>query len=175
MQADFEQPSKRLMTANETAQGVPDGAALARLLQVGVVIEEYAEEKSARLLADSVDDDVRDTLLESLEESTEHRDRLVELVSRVGADVDPETVEERVRDAVEASVEEPADEVEALERQLESELMAYEFYDDVLTAIDDSDFGCMDRDTVDEVTSTLSEIRDDELEDAREIEGRLTR
>ncbi len=163
------------MTSTEMEGGIPDSRALARLLQIGVVIEEYAEEKSARLLSDDVDSEAREALLDSLRESEEHRDRLVELVSLVGADVDPETVEERVKEAVESEVEEPDDEREALEQQLESELLAYRFYDNVLDAIDGSDLGCMDSATVDEVSSTLDEIRDDELEDARELERRLER
>lgn len=161
------------MSSVEAERGLPDLAAVARLLQIGVVIEEYAEEKSARLLSDEVDEEIRETLMDSLEESLEHRDQLVDLVALVGEDIDADTVESRVRDAVEAAVDEPEDEHEALQRQLESELMAYEFYDSVLDAIDGSDLDCMDSGTVDEVTSTLDEIREDELEDARELERRL--
>ncbi|MFP4633234.1 MAG: ferritin-like domain-containing protein [Halobacteriota archaeon] len=162
------------MTELEARRGIPDVEALARLLEIGVVIEEYAEEKSARLLSSEVDDaETREVLLGALDESLEHRDRLVELVALVGGDVDAETVERRVREAVESSVDEPTDEAEALRRQLESELMAYEFYDSVLDALDEAEMNCVDSREVERVTSTLREIRSDEMEDARELRERL--
>lgn len=143
---------------------------LTRLLQMGVVIEEYAEEKSARLLGESVkDDEVRAELKESLDESGEHRDILVELVREVGADIDKERVEDLVRDAVEAEIDEPSDGDEALRQQLESERLAYSFYDSLIDACKASEWA----DEYEDVVSVLADIRQDELEDAEEIEKRL--
>jgi len=143
---------------------------LGRLLQMGVVIEEYAEEKSARLLGDSVEDDeVRAELEDSLDESGEHRDTLVKLVREVGADIEEERVESLVRDAVEAEIEEPRDGDEALRQQLESERLAYSFYDSLIDACRASDWA----DEYEDVVSVLDDIRQDELEDAEKIEKKL--
>ncbi len=157
------------MTAVDSRVAVPSVEDLARLLQIGVVIEEYAEEKSARLLSESVDDEeVREMLDESLHESDEHRRELLELVRRVGADVDEEHVESLVREAVEANVDPPANPDEALRQQLGSERLAYSYYDSLIEACRASDE--IDDETLDEVVGKLKEIREDEREDAEKIE-----
>lgn len=160
------------MTALDTRVAVPSEDDLARLLQIGVVIEEYAEEKSARLLSDEVDDaKVRETLEEALDESDEHRRRLLSLVRDIGEDVDESRVEERVRDAVEAKVPSPAGSDEALRQQLQSERLAGEYYDSLIRACRASD--SIDEETLEDVVETLEEIRDDEFEDAEKIETAL--
>lgn len=157
------------MTAVDSRVAVPSEDDLARLLQIGVVIEEYAEEKSARLLAEGVnDEDVREILDESLEESDEHRRRLLELVRGVGEDVDEEHVESLVRDAVEAKIGETDDTDEALRRQLASERLAYSYYDSLIEACRASE--SIDDAVLEDVLETLEEIREDELEDAEKIE-----
>jgi len=154
------------MTAVDSRVAVPSVEDLARLLQIGVVIEEYAEEKSARLLSDAVDDDdVREMLDESLHESDEHRRELLELVRGVGADVDEEHVESLVRDAVEANVETPADPDDALRQQLGSERLAYSYYDSLIEACRASDD--IDDETLTEVIENLEEIREDEVRTPR--------
>jgi rubrerythrin len=160
------------MTAVESRVAVPSEDDLARLLQIGVVIEEYAEEKSARLLSDEVDDDgVRETLDEALDESDEHRRRLLSLVREIGGDVDEERVEERVRDAVESNVPSPDGPDEALRHQLESERLAGSYYDSLIEACRASTR--IDDETLEEVVRTLEEIRDDEHEDAEKIQTEL--
>jgi rubrerythrin len=161
------------MTAVDSRVAVPTEDDLARLLQIGVVIEEYAEEKSARLLTDSVDDgDVRETLDEALAESDEHRRRLLSLVREIGEDVDEERVESLVREAVETTVPSPADSDEALRHQLESERLAGSYYDSLIEACRAS--GSIDDETVGRVVETLEEIRDDEYEDAEKIQTELS-
>jgi len=160
------------MTALDSRVAVPSEDDLARLLQIGVVIEEYAEEKSARLLSDAVDDEsVRDMLDESLEESDEHRRRILDVVRRMGADVDEGHIESLVRDAVEANVDTPSNPDEALRQQLDSERLAYSYYDSLIEACRASE--SIDDETLAEVVETLEDIREDELEDAEKIENVL--
>ena len=158
-----------VMTVLDTRVAVPSEDDLARLLQIGVVIEEYAEEKSARLLSDAVDDEsVREMLDESLEESDEHRRRILDVVRDMGADVDEEHVESLVRDAVETNIDSPANPDEALRQQLKSERLAYSYYDSLIEACRASEN--IDDGTLAGVLDTLEEIREDEREDAEKIE-----
>lgn len=157
------------MTAVDSRVAVPSEEDLARLLQIGVVIEEYAEEKSARLLTEEIcDDEVRGMLDEALEESDEHRNRILELVRGVGEDVDEDRVESLVRDTVEAKVGGTEDSEEALRHQLNSERLAYSYYDSLIEACRASD--SIDDVVLKDVLETLEEIREDELEDAEKIE-----
>lgn len=157
------------MTAVDSRVAVPSEEDLARLLQIGVVIEEYAEEKSARLLTEEIgDDEVRGMLDEALEESDEHRNRLLGLLRGVGEDVDEDRVENLVRDTVEAKVGELNDSDEALRHQLESERLAYSYYDSLIEACRASD--SIDDAVLGDVLETLEEIREEELEDAEKIE-----
>jgi rubrerythrin len=161
------------MTAVESRVAVPSEDDLARLLQIGVVIEEYAEEKSARLLSDSVeDDDVRAMLGDALEESDEHRRRLLSLVREVGEDVDEQRIERLVREAVESEVPSPQDADDALRHQLRSERLAGSYYDSLIRACRASE--SIEDKTIETVVGTLSEIRDDEHEDAEKIETALS-
>ncbi len=160
------------MTALDSRVAVPSEDDLARLLQIGVVIEEYAEEKSARLLSDEVDDaEVRETLEEALDESDEHRRRLLSLVREMGDDIDESHVEERVREAIEATVPSPVGPDDALRHQLDSERLAGEYYDSLINACRASE--SIDEETLETVVETLEEIRDDEFEDAEKIETAL--
>lgn len=162
------------MTAVDSRVAVPSEDDLARLLQIGVVIEEYAEEKSARLLSEAVDDEgVREMLGESLEESDEHRRRILDVVRRMGAEVDEEHVESLVKDAVEANVDEPANPDEALRQQLGSERLAYSYYDSLIEACRASE--SIDDGVLAEVLDTLEDICEDEREDAEKIETVLNK
>jgi hypothetical protein len=161
------------MTAVDSRVAVPSEDDLARLLQIGVVIEEYAEEKSARLLSDEVRDEaVRETLDEALTESDEHRRRLLSLVREIGEDVDEGRIERLVREAVESNVPSPEDSDEALRHQLKSERLAGSYYDSLIEACRASTR--MDDETVGRVVETLEEIRDDEYEDAEKIQKELS-
>ena len=161
------------MTAVDSRVAVPSEDDLARLLQIGVVIEEYAEEKSARLLSDEVRDEaVRETLDEALTESDEHRLRLLSLVREIGEDVDEGRIERLVREAVESNVPSPEDSDEALRHQLKSERLAGSYYDSLIEACRASTR--MDDETVGRVVETLEEIRDDEYGDAEKIQKELS-
>ncbi|MDY6780164.1 MAG: hypothetical protein SV760_06420, partial [Halobacteria archaeon] len=124
--------------AETGSSAISDSETLTRLLQIGVVIEEYAEEKASYMLP-RVDPSTRDYLDESRSTSQSHRDRLIETVDEVSDDgIDEEHVEERVREAIESSVE-AEDEEDALREQLRSEELAYSFYDTLVEACQTSD------------------------------------
>ena len=155
-------------------QRVATDRQLARLLQIGVVLEEVVESRAAHHLAslppaerDAIDDEVRDLLDEATEESAEHRDRLEELI----ADLDAETVPyEEINALVDAHYGPPEDTDGVLYDQLCSEETAYKFYDDLITAIEASDtvFAI----ETDRLLETLREIREEErdgVEDVAEI------
>ncbi|MDY7082901.1 MAG: hypothetical protein SXQ77_10985 [Halobacteria archaeon] len=155
---------------------IPSEDILVRLLQMGVVIEEYAEEKSARILGMSADDELTSEILaDSKDESKEHRDKLVSLIEGVSdSDVDKREVERLVRDAVERTVSEPAGSDEALRQQLKSERLAYEFYDSLIEACRKSEgYIDMSPEELERVVSQIEEIRDDEREDAEKLESML--
>ena len=66
---------------------------LARLLQIGVVLEEVVEVRAARhyetLSPDERDEDIEALLEESREESAEHRQRLEALIDELDAEAVP--------------------------------------------------------------------------------------
>ncbi|MFB6171756.1 MAG: ferritin-like domain-containing protein [Haloarculaceae archaeon] len=146
---------------------------LARLLQIGVVLEEVVEARSTkhhRAMADEELDPAIVALLEhAAEESAEHRERLEELIDQLDADSVPF---EEVADLVEARYgqSKPEDFDGVLYDQLCNEETAYKFYDDLLSAIESSEvqFG-VDRETL---VETLEEIRAEEaagVEDVTEL------
>ena len=131
---------------------------LARLLQIGVVLEELAEAR-ARRHAESpeLDSELRAFLREAAQQSATHRERLDALIDRLNA----ETVSfEQIERLVEQRYE-PADEFDGvLYDQLCSEATAYKFYDDLITALAGTDAHF----TVDRgrVVDTLRAIRTEE-------------
>ncbi|XGI84637.1 hypothetical protein ACEU6E_05160 [Halorutilales archaeon Cl-col2-1] len=167
---------------------ISDEDILVRLLQMGVVIEEYAEEKSAFISGRSTQNDyIQEILLDALDESQTHRDTLIDLIDEVRTDetrMDARHVEELVRERVERSIDAETDE-QALREQLRSERLAYSFYDTLIDACEntktsegETETGVegdleMNDDKVQKVVSTLKEIREDEKEDARKIENIL--
>ncbi|ADJ15812.1 hypothetical protein [Halalkalicoccus jeotgali] len=146
---------------------------LARLLQIGIVLEEVVEARAYHhhqsLSADErteLDDDIEDLLEHAAEESADHRKRLEELI----ADLDAESV---AFEEIEALVDgqygqtKPDDFDGILYDQLHSEETAYKFYDDLIGAIEGSDaeFGVEREDLLD----TLRGIRAEEEEGVREV------
>ena len=132
---------------------------LARLLQIGMVLEEVVEARATKHheTLSGVSDDVVDLLEEAAEESAEHRRRLEELIGELEADtVDYEEIERLVAAQYEADTNTDG----VLYDQLASEETAYKFYDDLIGAIENSDvrFG-IDRDRL---LGVLREIRADE-------------
>ena len=141
---------------------------LARLLQIGMVLEEVVEARAYEhheALDDAVlDEEIVDLLEEAAEESAEHRRRLEDLVAEL--DADPVAYEE-IEELVAARYESDTDFDGVLYDQLCNEETAYKFYDDLVAAIEGSDvrFG-VDRGRL---LSTLREIREEEKEGAEEV------
>ena len=145
---------------------------LARLLQMGVVLEEVVEARASKHYESLADGDeeadprVRDLLEEASEESAEHRRRLEELIDRLDADTVPfdrieGLVAERYSEAPPGSFD------DILYDQLHGEESAYKFYDDVIAAVDNSEAAfAVDRDRL---LTTLAEIREEEAEGVREV------
>jgi rubrerythrin len=132
---------------------------LARLLQIGMVLEEVVEARAHKHheTLEDVDEDVATLLEEAAEESAEHRRRLEALADELEADtVDYEEIERLVAAQYEADTNTDG----VLYDQLASEETAYKFYDDLIGAIENSDvwFG-IDRDRL---LSVLREIRTEE-------------
>jgi len=134
---------------------------LARLLQIGVVLEEVAEARAAKHASesDALDAEVRELLESAAEESATHRDRLAALVDELDAEtVGFEEIEQLVEQQYETG--EAFDGV--LYDQLCNEETAYKFYDDLLTAIESSEAQfSVDRDRL---LGVLRDVRADEEE-----------
>ncbi|MFP8955644.1 ferritin-like domain-containing protein [Natrialbaceae archaeon A-CW3] len=152
-------------------QQVSSDHQLARLLQIGVVLEEVVESRAAHHLEslpdderEAVDQEVRELLAEATEESAEHRERLEALID----DLDAETVAyEEINALVDARYGPPEDTDGVLYDQLCNEETAYKFYDDLIEAIEASDTEfSVDRERV---LETLYAIREEELEGAQDV------
>ena len=151
-------------------QRVTDDHQLARLLQIGVVLEEVVESRAHHHL-DSFDAGERDPAVEALlreaaEESAQHRDRLEALVAALDAETVPY---EEINALVEAKYAQtaPEDFDDLLYDQLCNEETAYKFYDDLIEAIEASDTEfSIDRERVLDV---LASIREEEAEGVEEV------
>lgn len=146
---------------------------LARLLQIGIVLEEVVEARaynhhqslSAQERAE-LEDGIEELLAHAAEESADHRMRLESLI----ADLDAESV---AFEEIEALVDsqygqtKPEDFDGILYDQLHSEETAYKFYDDLIEAIDGSnaEFGIERK----RLLETLRAIRAEEEEGVREV------
>ncbi|WP_318570411.1 ferritin-like domain-containing protein [Salinigranum marinum] len=136
---------------------------LARLLQIGIVLEEVVEARAQHHAGtlDETDSEIERLLADAAAESAEHRTRLEAVIDEL--DVESVPFEE-----VEALVEaqygktKPEDFDGVLYDQLCNEETAYKFYDDLIGAIRASDvrFG-IDRDRL---LDTLAGIREEEAE-----------
>jgi rubrerythrin len=145
---------------------------LARLLQIGVVLEEVVEARAAKHASESDDiySEVRGLLEEAVAESERHRERLASLVD----ELDAETVGfEEIQRLVEQQYE--ADEAfdGVLYDQLCNEETAYKFYDDLVAAIEKSDVSfSVDRDRL---LGVLRGIRAEEAEGVEEVTALMER
>jgi len=143
---------------------------LARLLQIGIVLEEVVEARSVKhhqSMAEAELDEAVEHLLEhAAEESAEHRERLEHLVEQLEAESVPfEEVETLVEARYGRSKPEDFDGV--LYDQLCNEETAYKFYDDLVRAIESSDVQfSIDRE---ELLDTLTDIREEEAEGVEEV------
>ncbi len=155
------------------SQRVTSDRQLARLLQIGVVLEEVVEARAARHFEtlpteeqNELHEDIRELLAEAREESAEHRARLESLIDELDAETIPfEEIEMLVGDQYAQTAPDDFDGV--LYDQLHGEETAYKFYDDLIVAIEGSEttFG-IERERL---LETLSGIRADEAAGAEEV------
>jgi ferritin-like protein len=146
---------------------------LARLLQIGIVLEEVVEARAYhhhRSLSEEeraqLDDGIEELLEHAAEESAEHRQRLESLIDDLEAETIPfEEIEALVEGQYGQTKPEDFDGI--LYDQLHGEETAYKFYDDLIEAIEGSDVRfSIDRERL---LETLREIRDEEEEGVREV------
>ena len=136
---------------------------LARLLQIGMVLEEVVEARAYKH-SETLDDDIEALLEEAATESAEHRKRLEALVDQL--DADPVAYEE-IEKLVAARYESDTDFDGVLYDQLCNEETAYKFYDDLIRAIEASDIEfSIDRESL---LTVLREIREEEKEGVEEV------
>ncbi|WP_435069392.1 ferritin family protein [Haloplanus sp. C73] len=144
---------------------------LARLLQIGIVLEEVVEARAHHHYQSlepeaGSDPEIEALLSEAAEESAEHRERLETLID----DLDAESIPfEDIEALVEAQYAQtkPEDFDGVLYDQLCNEETAYKFYDDLVAAIEASDARfSVDRDRLLDV---LRSIREEEAEGVEEV------
>jgi len=153
-------------------QQVGSDRQLARLLQIGIVLEEVVEARAHRhyqsLAADErdLDDEIEALLSHAADESADHRKRLEGLIEGLTVDSVP-------FDEIETLVEarygktKPEDFDGVLYDQLCNEETAYKFYDDLIEAIEASDAEfSVDRERVLEV---LEGLRDEERDGVERV------
>ena len=161
------------MSAVSVGHRVTSDHQLARLLQIGVVLEEVVEARSHhhyRSLADEqLDPEIEELLEHASEESAEHRQRLEGLIDELDADSIP-------FDEIEGLVEarygqnQPDDFDGILYDQLCNEETAYKFYDDLVGAIRASDAQfTVDRDRLLDVLVGIREEEADGVETVTRI------
>ena len=147
---------------------------LARLLQIGMVLEEVIEARARKHYEtfgdEALDAEIVAVLDGAAEESGEHRRRLESLVDEL--DADPVAYEE-IETLVAARYESDTDFDGVLYDQLCNEETAYKFYDDLIAGIENSEIEfTIDRERLLEV---LREIRADEREGVEEITALMER
>ncbi|MFO7833576.1 MAG: ferritin-like domain-containing protein [Halohasta sp.] len=156
-------------------QQVGSDRQLARLLQIGIVLEEVVEARASRhyqSLAEedrTLDDEIEDLLSHAAEESADHRKRLEALIDGLAVDSVP-------FDEIETLVEarygktKPEDFDGVLYDQLCNEETAYKFYADLIEAIEASDAEfSVDRERVIEVLEGLKDEERDGVEQVTTI------
>ena len=142
-------------------QRVDSDQQLARLLQIGIVLEEVAEARANnhRESLPEPDAALESLLAEAAQQSAAHRDRLNGLIDTLAADSIPF---DEINALVEASYGQtkPEDFDGVLYDQLCNEETGYKFYDDLIEAIEASDAAfSVDRA---HLLSVLRELRDAE-------------
>jgi rubrerythrin len=147
---------------------------LARLLQIGMVLEEVVEARAHKhyetLGGETLDKNIVNLLKGAADESAEHRGRLESLVDELDAD---SVAYEEIEKLVAAQYESDTDFDGVLYDQLCNEETAYKFYDDLITAIEGSDIEF----TIDRrwLLETLREIRRDERDGVEDVTALMER
>jgi len=154
-------------------QRVSSDHQLARLLQIGIVLEEVVEARAYRHLDSlsasewaELDDEIVDLLEHAAEESEDHRERLAALVEELDADT---VAYEEIETLVEARYgrTSPDDFDGVLYDALCNEETAYKFYDDLIEAVEASDADyAVGRDRL---LDTLRSIREEEADGVEEV------
>ena len=148
-------------------QPVASDHQLARLLQIGIVLEEVVEARAAKHASETdrvTDGELADLLDEASAESARHRRRLEELVADLEADTVPF---EEIQTLVEAQYEADEEFDGVLYDQLCNEETAYKFYDDLIGSIEASETTfSIDRERLLDV---LRIIREEEAEGVEEV------
>lgn len=151
------------------SQRITSDDQLARLLQIGIVLEEVVEARAHHhyeSLDAELDEEVETLLADAAEESAEHRARLEGLIEGLGVDSVPFDEIESLVDARYGRTQ-PDDFDGVLYDQLCNEETAYKFYDDLIEAIEGSDAEfSIDRT---ELLDTLEAIREEEAEGVSEV------
>lgn len=153
----------------EVSEAVGSDHQLARLLQIGIVLEEVVEARAERhleALGPNADAAVVELLEEAAAESHEHRDRLASLIESLETEpMEYERIEALVREHYART--EPDDFDDLLYDQLCNEETAYKFYDDLIAAIEASESSfTIDRE---ELLAVLEEIREEEAEGVEDV------
>ena len=149
-------------------QRVESDQQLARLLQIGIVLEEVTEARANnhRQSLPERDAELESLLASAAEESAAHRDRLERLIDTLAADSIPF---DEIETLVEASYGQtkPEDFDGVLYDQLCNEETAYKFYDDLIEAIEASDAPfSLDRS---QLVTVLGELRAAERESVETV------
>ncbi|TKX78563.1 ferritin-like domain-containing protein [Halorubrum sp. SD626R] len=151
------------------SQRIASDDQLARLLQIGIVLEEVVEARAHhhyQSLDAELDEEIETLLADAAEESADHRERLEALIEGLGVDSVPFDEIESLVDARYGRTQ-PDDFDGVLYDQLCNEETAYKFYDDLIEAIEASDAEfSIDRA---ELMETLRAIRADEAEGVSEV------
>ena len=138
---------------------------LARMLQIGIVLEEVVEARASKHAETTVTDSaVAEYMAEASAESADHRALLEGLID----DLDAEAVPfEEIEALVEATYEADDEFDDILYDQLCNEETAYKFYDDLIEAIRASDAQfSVNRERL---LRVLGEIRDEEAEGVQAV------
>jgi len=138
-------------------QRVGDDHQLARLLQIGVVLQEVVEARARKHLesSEAIDAELATLLEDAVTQANHHRARLETLI----ADLDADSVDyEDIEPLVEAQYQADQDFDDILYDQLCNVETAYKFFDDLLDALEtsDTDFG-VDHEELVSVLDTLRE------------------
>ena len=136
-------------------QTVASDRQLARLLQIGVVLEEMVEASAhhhVRKRDAELDEPVAALLEEAATESARHRERLEALIAELDAD---SVAYEEIQTLVEAQYAAADEFDDVLYDQLCNEETAYKFYDDLLGALGATDDETTDAVSADEASATV--------------------
>jgi rubrerythrin len=145
---------------------------LARLLQIGVVLEEVVEARAQHhyeAMAEEgrdPDPEIEDLLEHAAEESATHRSRLESIIEELDVESVPFSEIEGLVEAQYGRTK-PEDFDGVLYDQLCNEETAYKFYDDLVGAVRASDVAfSIDRD---HLLSVLTELREEEADGVEQV------